>query len=84
MYQSGRRGFWSWLLSGNRQPFEIVLLDHGTYVDLNTELRETFAQLFCAIALGDKKTRNALSVKLAGEKGGPILVLLLTKPARNR
>ncbi|MEW5315816.1 MAG: hypothetical protein WDW38_007220 [Sanguina aurantia] len=80
----GRRGFWSWLLTGSRQPFEIVLLDHGTYVDLSPELREGFAQLYCTFVLNDKRTSHALSVQLAGEKGGVILPLLLTQKARNR
>ena len=35
----GRKSFWNWLFRGSRQPFEIVVLDHGTYLDLPVDLR---------------------------------------------
>jgi hypothetical protein len=31
----GRRGLLSWLLRGTWQPYEVVLLDHGSYLTIS-------------------------------------------------
>eukprot|EP00983_Pelagomonas_calceolata_P072493 1151749-Pelagomonas_calceolata.AAC.3 len=51
----GRRGFWHWLLRDKRQPFEIVMLDHGTYFTADTVMRQQLCQLWCSFVLGDKQ-----------------------------
>ena len=50
---SGHRSFFHWLFRGSRQPFEIVVLDHGTYLTLTPELREQYCQLWCSFAACD-------------------------------
>ena len=49
----GHRSFFHWLFRGSRQPFEIVVLDHGTYLTLTPELREQYCQLWCSFAACD-------------------------------
>ncbi|KAF5826968.1 hypothetical protein DUNSADRAFT_1655 [Dunaliella salina] len=55
----GRRGFWHWLLRDKRQPFEIVMLDHGTYFTADTVMRQQLCQLWCSFVLGDKQLQAA-------------------------
>ena len=50
----GRRSIWSWLTRGTWQPFELVLLDHGTYLDIPDRIRVAYAQLWCALFAGDQ------------------------------
>lgn len=44
---AGRRGLLSWLLRGSWQPFEVVLLDHGSYLSIPERLRLKYCQLWC-------------------------------------
>lgn len=46
---AGRRGLLSWLLRGSWQPFEVVLLDHGVYLDMPESLREMYCQLWWVV-----------------------------------
>ena len=54
MRPRGRRSIWSWLRWGTWQPFELVLLDHGTYLDISDRIRVAYAQLWCALFAGDQ------------------------------
>jgi aarF domain-containing kinase len=49
----GRRGLLSWLLRGSWQPFEVVLLDHGVYLDMPEQLRERYCQLWWVAGRGE-------------------------------
>eukprot|EP00200_Dunaliella_tertiolecta_P002129 CAMPEP_0202345886 /NCGR_PEP_ID=MMETSP1126-20121109/4923_1 /ASSEMBLY_ACC=CAM_ASM_000457 /TAXON_ID=3047 /ORGANISM="Dunaliella tertiolecta, Strain CCMP1320" /LENGTH=529 /DNA_ID=CAMNT_0048937235 /DNA_START=217 /DNA_END=1806 /DNA_ORIENTATION=+ len=80
----GRRGFWHWLLRDKRQPFEIVMLDHGTYFTADTVMRQQLCQLWCSFVLGDKQLQADVGNFLAGERGASILPVLLTHAARTR
>jgi hypothetical protein len=61
----GRRGLLSWLLGGSWQPFEVVLLDHGLYLDLPDSVREKYCALWWA-AGGRAATCAALAGWLRG------------------
>ena len=80
---AGKRSFLHWLFRGCRQPFEIVVLDHGTYLTMPTKLRETFCQLWCALVARDKKMQRDLCIKLGGEQGPVVLPLLLTHQCKS-
>jgi hypothetical protein len=58
----GRRGFWHWLLRDKRQPFEIVMLDHGTYFTAGTVMRQQLCQLWCSFVLADKELQVCVYV----------------------
>ncbi|EFJ51760.1 hypothetical protein VOLCADRAFT_103263 [Volvox carteri f. nagariensis] len=95
----GRPNFLRWLFRGTRRDFEIVVLDHGTYLEMAScniswdsssqlavapELRQQFCQLWCAAVMHDEATQADISTDMAGERGGRVLPLLLTQRARNR
>ncbi|KAG2491437.1 hypothetical protein HYH03_010223 [Edaphochlamys debaryana] len=80
----GGPNWFRWLFRGSKRGFEIVVLDHGTYLDVEPELRQQFCQLWCAVIMRDEETQADVSVAMAGEKGGKLLPLLLTQRARNR
>eukprot|EP00798_Chlamydomonas_sp_ICE-L_P025755 gene25755-11419_t len=77
----GRRSFFQWLFRGSRQPFELVLLDHGTYLTVDPKLRELFCQLWCAFVMMDKSVQNYVCYELGGDQGCKVLPLLLTHQA---
>ncbi|KAG2440120.1 hypothetical protein HXX76_004234 [Chlamydomonas incerta] len=80
----GRPSWLRWLFRGTRRGFELVVLDHGTYLEVEPELRQQFCQLWCAVVMQDEATQADISTAMAGEAGGRILPLLLTQRARNR
>jgi len=80
----GKPSFLHRLLRGSRRRFEIVLLDHGTYLSLDPVLREEFAMLWCAFVSGSKELQGQLASSLAGEKAGRVLPMLLTHSAKTR
>ncbi|PNW84595.1 hypothetical protein CHLRE_03g150600v5 [Chlamydomonas reinhardtii] len=80
----GRPSWLRWLFRGTRRGFEVVVLDHGTYLEVEPELRQQFCQLWCAVVMQDEATQADISTAMAGEAGGRILPLLLTQRARNR
>mmetsp|Transcript_28800 Transcript_28800/g.73421 ORF Transcript_28800/g.73421 Transcript_28800/m.73421 type:complete len:584 (-) Transcript_28800:963-2714(-) len=82
--EKGKPGLLSWLLGGSRQPFEVVLLDHGTYLDIDKQMRQQFCQLWCSFVTADKVAQAELSTALAGERGTLVLPVLLTHAARTR
>ncbi|KAK9814217.1 hypothetical protein WJX72_002441 [[Myrmecia] bisecta] len=75
---SKRQGFWlwRWLRGGTLEP-ELVLLDHGLYVTLPDELRLAYCQLWCAFVINDQKTAVEVATRIAGERGGQILPIVL-------
>ncbi|GAX82134.1 hypothetical protein CEUSTIGMA_g9562.t1 [Chlamydomonas eustigma] len=80
----GRRSFLSWLFRGTQQPFEIVVLDHGTYLSLPPDLREQFCQLWCSFASCNVDVQKDVSVAIGGADAGRVLPLLLTHQAKDR
>ena len=58
---------WSWWLFGFgwRQP-QIVVLDHGLYVDLPEELRQNYCALWCSFLVNDRQTATLVSQRIAG------------------
>lgn len=54
---AGRPSWLRWLLRGSRRGFEVVVLDHGTYVDVEEQLRQQFCQLWCAVIMRDEATQ---------------------------
>ena len=70
---------WRWLLFGLgwRQP-QIVLLDHGLYVDLPDSLRQSYCALWCSFLVNDMKTAVEVSQQIAGTH---MLFCLLGKPS---
>ncbi len=81
---AGKRSFFNWLFRGSRRPFEIVLIDHGTYLTLTREMREQFCELWCSFIACDRKVQLAVSIELAGELAGPALPTTLTYDTTNR
>ncbi|GFR41974.1 hypothetical protein Agub_g2774, partial [Astrephomene gubernaculifera] len=79
----GRPSWLRWLLRGSRRDWEVVVLDHGTYLEVEPRLRQQFCQLWCAVVMRDEGTQADISTAMAGERGGKILPLLLTQRARN-
>lgn len=80
----GRRSWLQRLLRGSSQGFEIVLLDHGTYLTITPPLREQFCQLWCSFITRDEGVQSDLSVAVAGKRFEKILPAMLTSSATNR
>lgn len=75
---------WNRLFRGSSRRFEIVLLDHGTYLEISPELRENFCQLWCSFAALDKRVQRDVSTAIAGERAGIVLPVLLTHQTKSR
>jgi hypothetical protein len=65
------------LLGGGAPRPQLVLLDHGVYVELPEALRRLYCQLWGAIVLGDWPTARLAAAALGGERAGRILPELL-------
>jgi aarF domain-containing kinase len=80
----GRGGLLSWLARGTWQPFEVVLLDHGTYLSISDHLRQRYCQLWCSLFVGDRAGAAAVAIELGGQRAGQILPVLLTQRGRTK
>ncbi|KAF8056338.1 Adck1 [Scenedesmus sp. PABB004] len=80
----GRRGLLSWLVRGSWQPFEVVLLDHGSYLAISDALRGRYCQLWAALFAGDAPGAAAVAIELGGQRAGQILPVILTQRGRNK
>eukprot|EP00873_Tetraselmis_striata_P009905 jgi/Tetstr1/430169/TSEL_020001.t1 len=63
---------------------EIVLLDHGVYVELDKDVRQSYAALWCCLLLGDRAGAEAAGAGLAGRRVGALLPLLFQPGALSR
>lgn len=80
----GRRSILSWLARGTWQPFEVVLLDHGTYLKIADRLRQQYCQLWCSLFVGDTATAASVAIELGGQRAGQILPIILTQRGRTK
>jgi predicted unusual protein kinase regulating ubiquinone biosynthesis (AarF/ABC1/UbiB family) len=80
--QHHRPGLLHWLREGSWTPFEVVLLDHGSYLRVPPTLRRNYAALWCALAAGDRVGASRASIAMAGQRAGQILPVVLTQRAR--
>ncbi|KAL6757375.1 ABC1 family-domain-containing protein [Haematococcus lacustris] len=80
----GRRSWLRWLLKGCAQDYEVVVLDHGTYLELPSDVRQQFCQLWASFILQESGLQAEMSEAVAGARGPQVLPLLLTSSATNR
>lgn len=80
----GRKGLLSWLFNGSYQPFEIVLLDHGTYAAIPTALRRQYCQLWCAMFIQDAEKSGTAAMAMGGQRAAQVLPVILQSKASNR
>lgn len=71
---------WRWLLFGLgwRQP-QIVLLDHGLYVDLPEALRQNYCALWCSFLVNDMATATVVGQSIAGKPFPTVQIWSLTQ-----
>eukprot|EP01026_Neomeris_dumetosa_P079283 TRINITY_DN8637_c1_g1_i1.p1 TRINITY_DN8637_c1_g1~~TRINITY_DN8637_c1_g1_i1.p1 ORF type:complete len:539 (+),score=60.51 TRINITY_DN8637_c1_g1_i1:83-1618(+) len=70
-------------LKGNGS-YEIVLLDHGHYIQMSQELREQYCQLWCSFVLGDDDASMKIAMRIAGEKGRLLPEILNPKKGQKK
>ena len=57
-------GWLARLLRGGRSIApQIVLLDHGTYIHLDEQLRQQYCQLWCSFVMNDTETARQVSLE---------------------
>ncbi len=56
---------------------QIVLIDHGLYFTLPSEMRILYCMMWCAFVLNDSATAQAAAIQLAGETCGRVLPAML-------
>jgi predicted unusual protein kinase regulating ubiquinone biosynthesis (AarF/ABC1/UbiB family) len=57
-------GWLARLLRGGRSVVpQIVLLDHGTYIHLDEQLRQQYCQLWCSFVMNDTETARQVSLE---------------------
>jgi ABC1 atypical kinase-like domain len=60
----GAAGWLARLLRGGRSIApQIVLLDHGTYIHLDEQLRQQYCQLWCSFVMNDTETARQVSLQ---------------------
>ena len=69
-------GFWWRHFSRWKQP-QIVLLDHGLYLNIPDKLRQQYCQLWCSFVVYDHQTAVDLGTAIAGPRGGELLPAIL-------
>ncbi|KAG1450266.1 hypothetical protein G6F56_008401 [Rhizopus delemar] len=62
----------------SKYNFDLVLLDHGLYRDLSSELRSNYAHLWTSLIKGDEKGIREYSFKVAGTEGYQLFACMLT------
>ena len=72
------------LVRGNRDNFDIVLLDHGYYVSLPDALRQQYCKLWCAFVLHDVEAAERVACEIAGPQGRDIVPAVLRTGAMQR
>lgn len=81
---AGRRSLASYVAGGSWQPFEIVLLDHGCYLELDAGTRLTYCRLWASLFAGDRVGAAAAAIALGGQRAGQILPIILYQRARTK
>jgi hypothetical protein len=66
------------LVRGSGDLFEIVLLDHGWYVQLPDTLRKQYCRLWCAFVLKDAAMAEAVANEIAGPHGSRVVPEVLS------
>ena len=69
-------GFWWRYFTKYKQP-QIVLLDHGLYLNLPDKLRQQYCQLWCSFVVYDHQSAIKLGTAIAGPRGGELLPAIL-------
>ena len=69
-------GVWWRCFSRWKQP-QIVLLDHGLYLNIPDKLRQQYCQLWCSFVVYDHQTAVDLGTAIAGQRGGELLPAIL-------
>ena len=68
----GRRG------RGGAGDFDIVVLDHGLYIEMDPGLQAKYRRLWVALAQGDQRAAAEISRVVAGDRAADILPVLLS------
>lgn len=82
--KGGGRNILRWLFRGTLRQFELVFLDHGTYLTVTPQMREQFCELICSFFNFDPQTTKDVSISIAGPTAGVGLPLLLQYKTSNR
>eukprot|EP00191_Tetraselmis_sp_GSL018_P019725 CAMPEP_0177591134 /NCGR_PEP_ID=MMETSP0419_2-20121207/7821_1 /TAXON_ID=582737 /ORGANISM="Tetraselmis sp., Strain GSL018" /LENGTH=665 /DNA_ID=CAMNT_0019081827 /DNA_START=151 /DNA_END=2149 /DNA_ORIENTATION=- len=70
--------------SGAAGEAEVVLLDHGVYLELDEKLRDLYAGMWCCMLVGDMAGAVRSATALAGTRAGALLPILLQPGALSR
>ena len=71
-------GVWGSRGRGAAGDFDIVVLDHGLYIEMNPELQAKYRRLWVALAQGDRRGAAEISRGVAGDRAADILPVLLS------
>lgn len=64
-----------------RTPFQLVLLDHGRYLQMDQETRRVYCELWYSLIKGDQDRAIKAATSLChGQKGGHLLPRVLYRP----
>lgn len=78
-----RRRNWFWRLFSFqwRTPFQLVLLDHGRYLEMDHETRLGYCELWCSLVRGDQRRAIEAATQIChGDSGGRLLPNVLYRP----
>ena len=75
--------FWWRYFTKYKQP-QILLLDHGLYLDIPDKLRQQYCQLWCSFVVFDYDSAVKLGTAIAGPRGGELLPAILQPGGRKQ
>jgi aarF domain-containing kinase len=82
--KGGGRNIFRWLFRGSLRQFELVFLDHGTYLSITPAMREQYCELLCSFFNMDNRVSKEVSISIAGPIAGVGLPLLLQYKTTSR
>ena len=71
--------FWGrWGAGRPAGDFDLVVLDHGLYIEMDPKLQREYRRLWVALAQGDRRGAAEVSRSVAGDRAADILPVLLS------
>ena len=84
-FEKRQHWLWRFLSFQWRTPFQLVLLDHGHYLEIDHDTRRDYCELWCSLVQGDQRSAIEAATRMCHDaSGGRLLPNVLYRPFDQR